>query len=435
MADIYDGPREPHSDSDSDIDIENILEADNTKKKGWSSKQKLIKICQQEVGQSSTGRRPLNIAVIGPPGCGKSSLLNTIFASFSEKKWRELAEHGSFGELGRQVSKFLISYPKEKYYINQDDDDEVLMPTFIDMNGFEDSNSDYNKELLKIVFYGRLEEYEKFADVEKCYHENGLNGLKTRYGERNEYLKVDRIIFVCSGDPMAPLPTELMECVCNVARGDRGIPIYGVLTKADKFNGKKNSEVQLREETFRKHLGIPLNRFARIKNYCEDIDKELKYRFSVIPQIDVKILELMTQVFSSSLPVINPDGDPYKQNTDMLKQPSSNRKPTPQDKLPPSQVSSGSNIGSLLMLVTVQMLLLAFVLHFIVTPPINEVTLNKICANYDMIKAKHKDSIEGLDGVCANKINILKPPVYSLGVAVTVAVVLPALMYAFLNRK
>lgn len=51
-----------------------------------------------------------------------------------------------------------------------------------------------------------------------------------------------------------------------------------------------------REAKFRKHLGIPLNRFARIKNYCEDIDEDLKYRFSVIPQIDVKVLELLTQV-------------------------------------------------------------------------------------------------------------------------------------------
>jgi hypothetical protein len=57
----------------------------------------------------------------------------------------------------------------------------------------------------------------------------------------------------------------------------------GVLTKADKFNGKKDPAVKQREAKFRKHLGIPLNRFARIKNYCEDIDEDLKYRFSVIP--------------------------------------------------------------------------------------------------------------------------------------------------------
>ena len=68
------------------------------------------------------------------------------------------------------------------------------------------------------------------------------------------------------------------------------------MTKADKFNSKKDPAVKEREATFRKHLGIPLNRFARIKNYCEDIDEDMKYRFSVVPGIDVKVLQLLTQV-------------------------------------------------------------------------------------------------------------------------------------------
>ena len=98
----------PGTESDSDVDIDSIIEADPTKKKGWSSKQKLINICQTTVGTKSDGRRPLNIAIIGPPGCGKSSFLNTIFASFSDEKWKELAEHGSSGETGRQTSTLLI---------------------------------------------------------------------------------------------------------------------------------------------------------------------------------------------------------------------------------------------------------------------------------------------------------------------------------------
>jgi ABC-type transport system involved in cytochrome bd biosynthesis fused ATPase/permease subunit len=47
------------------------------------------------------GRRPLNIAVIGPPGCGKSSFLNTIFASFKNNDkacWKEIAKAGDYGE-------------------------------------------------------------------------------------------------------------------------------------------------------------------------------------------------------------------------------------------------------------------------------------------------------------------------------------------------
>lgn len=68
------------------------------------------------------------------------------------------------------------------------------------------------------------------------------------------------------------------------------------MTKSDKFNGRKETKVEKRETEFRKHLGIPNNRFVRMKNYCEDIDKEMTYMFSVTPQIDVRILKLMTQV-------------------------------------------------------------------------------------------------------------------------------------------
>jgi predicted GTPase len=41
-----------------------------------------VQHCMDTVGNELDGRRPLNIAVIGPPGCGKSSFLNTTFASF-----------------------------------------------------------------------------------------------------------------------------------------------------------------------------------------------------------------------------------------------------------------------------------------------------------------------------------------------------------------
>ena len=63
-------------------------------------KTQLILQCQQIVGKDLDGRRPLNIAVIGPPGCGKSSFLNTIFASFKNNDkacWRETAKAADYG--------------------------------------------------------------------------------------------------------------------------------------------------------------------------------------------------------------------------------------------------------------------------------------------------------------------------------------------------
>lgn len=92
MGDTYEPPK--LEESDSEIEIDNYINADPTKRKGWTTKQKLIEICQKSVGTMSSGKPPLKIAVIGPPGCGKSSLLNTIFASFNDDKWRELAAYG-----------------------------------------------------------------------------------------------------------------------------------------------------------------------------------------------------------------------------------------------------------------------------------------------------------------------------------------------------
>ena len=63
-------------------------------------KTELIQQCRNSVGNERYGRSPLNIAVIGPPGCGKSSFLNTVFASFKNKDrdyWREIATAADYG--------------------------------------------------------------------------------------------------------------------------------------------------------------------------------------------------------------------------------------------------------------------------------------------------------------------------------------------------
>ena len=73
-------------------------------------KTKLLQQCKDTVGNNLGGRKPLNIAVIGPPGCGKSSFLNTIFASFNNNDnacWREIAKAGDYGEHGIQETSRL----------------------------------------------------------------------------------------------------------------------------------------------------------------------------------------------------------------------------------------------------------------------------------------------------------------------------------------
>lgn len=193
-----------------------------------------------------------------------------------------------------------------------------------------------------------------------------------------------------------------------------------------------------REATFRKHLGIPLNRFARIKNYCEDIDEDLKYRFSVIPQIDVKVLELLTQIFSPALQVINPDASEFESTAE-----SSERNKRTKDPVPTSptndSTSRGLTMGSLLILISIQMLLMAIVLQNSMNPGISDSTINTtykkyICAKYEMfVKARAMDSIPGMEEICAKK--ILKPAIFSLGPGIIfVMVVVPIIYLTILNK-
>ena len=71
--------------------------------------------------------------------------------------------------------------------------------------------------------------------------------------------------------------------------------MYGVLTHADRYTSK-DVRVADRENAFMRALGIPITRFARIKNYCPDIDPSLTYEDTIIPSLDVPVLRLMRQV-------------------------------------------------------------------------------------------------------------------------------------------
>ena len=86
----------------------------------YDRKQELFSDCMLLAGDESTGRKPLNIAIIGPPGCGKSAFLNTVFASFNNDCWFEFAKSGEFGNLegvmGMQISNRLKRYIKFKVF-------------------------------------------------------------------------------------------------------------------------------------------------------------------------------------------------------------------------------------------------------------------------------------------------------------------------------
>ena len=73
------------------------------------------------------------------------------------------------------------------------------------------------------------------------------------------------------------------------------IPIYGVLTHADKQQLNDHQYVN-RQRQFRNILGLIDTRFKCIANYCAAVDPTCSYISRTLPELDIPVLELMTQV-------------------------------------------------------------------------------------------------------------------------------------------
>ena len=73
------------------------------------------------------------------------------------------------------------------------------------------------------------------------------------------------------------------------------IPIYGVLTYADKQQINDPQYVN-RQTQFRNILGLTNTRFKCIANYCADVDPTCSFIYRTLPELDIPVLELMTQV-------------------------------------------------------------------------------------------------------------------------------------------
>uniref|UniRef100_A0A8W8HRI0 Uncharacterized protein n=1 Tax=Magallana gigas TaxID=29159 RepID=A0A8W8HRI0_MAGGI len=317
-------------------DVKNLLEIPRNEihsEEGLEiERQREVKLLQERINK---GGRPLNVALIGLSGSGKSSFCNSIIAAFSVGDWKKRATTGHYGGHGEQVTHHLLSFPKIEY-LDFDALYDYNYPTLIDMNGFEDSCDALAQELLRIVFFGRLPNEERLTDAVKLYNSKGLDGLKEKYSQSNECLKVDRIIFIASAYNFS-LPTRLMEAVRNTARKEnRVIPIFGVLTHKDKIS-RDDSDYMRLEQEFIEGLGIPENRFLLSTTYCDAYDKHhgksrLDQRHSAI---DIPILKFMQLVCDPATRVIRDkqtytgEEPPKELNTNTPKKPSPEPKPQP----------------------------------------------------------------------------------------------------------
>ena len=165
--------------------------------------------------------------------------------------------------------------------------------------------------MLSILFNGKLKEGEDLSSVHQFYLNNGRDVHRVRqfYSKRPVNARVDRIIVVCSANPDSPLPDSLLIAIRETAKkGSREIPIYGVLTHADKEGSND------RQTKFKNHLGLINTRFKCITNYCTDFDPTESYISTTLPQLDIPVLKLMTQVLFH-----HPDDTPTPDKTNSWK--------------------------------------------------------------------------------------------------------------------
>ncbi|XP_061169960.1 uncharacterized protein LOC133179185 isoform X1 [Saccostrea echinata] len=339
---------------------------------------------------------PKNVAIIGPPGVGKSSFINSVIASFSSKCWRERTKVGFFDGGGDQVTHHLIKITKEEY-LDSERQKGYPYPTLIDMNGFDDESSEKIKELLRYVLFGLVPHEHKLLDAINIYTDGGIKGMREAYLSKKETLKVDCLIFVASSASVLPL--NLMEAVKQVAlKEDRVIPVFGVLTKEDKCNNLEESVSKKKE--FCSKLGLPENRFLLCTNYCDDYDKNKgQSRWNrVYPELDVPALSFMRQVCDVGIKVLQNNATLEGPKTVTLQpqqDPRTATDPPPRDPPPPVD-NSVINVLAF----AFKGLVIAILLYWILTPPFDGQQMVDACAQFEHKSQTMNFSIPGIKNLC-----------------------------------
>ncbi|XP_062619052.1 uncharacterized protein LOC134280628 [Saccostrea cucullata] len=238
-----------------------------------------------------------NVLILGQYGSGKSTFINTVCASLSGE-WEPYAYAGQSGGEGRQTT----------FHIRMIDTERCMpgcwrrkLPTLIDTQGFEDNPQEIHRTLLEWLLNGYFsdgESIKKAADVYKGFEKAGLSGekgLQAKYGFfKRRKVRIDRVVFVASA--VSAIPQNLMELLRNTTNSpNRAIPLYGVLTHMDKVNERSESFLRIRKE-FQNKLGLTNDRYLQCTNYCDDFYSDGHSRHQTCPDIDIPVIEFMTQV-------------------------------------------------------------------------------------------------------------------------------------------
>ncbi|XP_076436616.1 uncharacterized protein LOC143276106 [Babylonia areolata] len=271
---------------------------------------KLCSVCGSEDDEKNQQQqRPFRIVIIGKHGAGKSSFVNGVAAALSEDCWHEYAVTGDLGKgvpvtISNQRLVKCANEKRERYK-------KVQLPTIIDVAGLSDEMDTKVEELLRLLFYGHIEEDEPLMTVYLNIKEKSTEEIRNLYGQSYPEMRVDRVIFVASAMDDDPLPLRLMSMVHNAARPShtrterRAVPIYGILTKKDKTDLSSTAFLDKKRD-FMRGLGLNNSRFLLCSNYCDDVDMGTRTE-RLRPDLDLPILRFMQLVCDRALRVVRED--------------------------------------------------------------------------------------------------------------------------------
>ncbi|KAL3886855.1 hypothetical protein ACJMK2_026817 [Sinanodonta woodiana] len=395
---------------DSDTDSELSLDERDKKERDNKTKNKYIENIKEICGKADGNGKTLNVAIVGTYGVGKTSFVNTIAAAMSRDRWREHAYAGKYGSEGRPMTVFSEKFSKcckekDEEYQN------IALPTLIDLAGFPDEDNEKWRELLRIVFYGRLQEGESITNAQEYCEQFGVEGLRKRYSTEQEALKVNRVVFVGAADQ--PIPKNLISCVIEAARptgkcddrGRRTIPIYGVLTHADKVDDLEDTceSGKKTEKEFVSCLGLEgsKHRYLRCRNYCDDVDHG-KRMDRCFPELDVPVLRFLTAVFDPELKIQHDDESYSSMKTksklvSKIVPPDGNER----DSVPGRERKARNKLFVTLITIALEALFVAILLQwFLASPPVNRGELSDTCIRYNARKDQHGLDFKAFSELC-----------------------------------
>ncbi|KAL3886847.1 hypothetical protein ACJMK2_026810 [Sinanodonta woodiana] len=162
----------------------------------------------------------------------------------------------------------------------------IALPTLIDLAGFPDEDNEKWRELLRIVFFGRLLQGESLTCAQQYFEKYGVEGHRQKYCAEQEALKVDRVVFVRACDQ--PIPKKLISCVIEAARP----------TGLSNDRGRRN----IKFDDICLGLVGSRHRLLIYQNYCDDVDHGERMDKS-LPELDVPVLRLLKAIFDPELKI------------------------------------------------------------------------------------------------------------------------------------